>query len=282
MSNKFGTVDVGLWKHPDFKILDDDAKLLFLHLKTCDNMNMIGCFYQPIGYMTADLNWSPQKVKQTLSKLFKNDFIRVDEAIEMVFLPKHLNKHPLQNPNQGKGAERLFDEIPKRFIHIKSLAAVLLTQTTLSEPFRNRLTTLCNSVTTTPTITTTTTTTDGGDDSEQQETLFDDCADVVKEDVFDAEKAFEEFWQLYPRKEAKKKAGDSFRKACVSEVVFADIMAGLSAQIEHKWRDPKYIPIPTTWLNGARWEDEIQRPQGDQALDDFINDDEPGDDNDQG
>ena len=39
-------------------------------------------------------------------------------------------------------------------------------------------------------------------------------------------------------------------------------MAALPAHIKF-WQargDPQFIPYPATWLNGARWEDEIEMP----------------------
>jgi hypothetical protein len=35
------------------------------------------------------------------------------------------------------------------------------------------------------------------------------------------------------------------------------IMNALDRQIP-TWKDPKYIPYPSTWLNGERWNDEIK------------------------
>lgn len=258
MRDKFGTVDTALWKKREFKTLDDDSKLLFLYLKTCDHQNMIGCFHLPVLYICADLKWSEKKVNETLCKLFDNDFVKVDEGLEMVFLPKHLSKHPLQNPNQAKGAERLFDEISKKYKHIKELANVLLTQSTLTQEFRNRLETLCNSVSVTPTPTATVTPIGAGAPKPPQAAEFDHV------------KAFDEFWSEYPRKVGKDAAAKKFKSKCGDEATFAEIMVGLRLQIP-TWNDPQYIPHPTTWLNAGRWKDELTKNNTDQAIEDFLN-----------
>lgn len=75
---------------------------------------------------------------------------------------------------------------------------------------------------------------------------------------FDKNDAFKRFWSIYPRHTNKKKAFDVFVKKCNDETVLQKM---LSAIIEQKkteqWQNIKYIPYATTWLNGERWEDEI-------------------------
>lgn len=70
---------------------------------------------------------------------------------------------------------------------------------------------------------------------------------------------FDEFWNSYPKKTNKFKAQQTFLKLIKSEKVFDEVMKGLKIQKESiQWRteNGKYIPHPTTWLNGRRWEDE--------------------------
>lgn len=69
---------------------------------------------------------------------------------------------------------------------------------------------------------------------------------------------FELFWEAYPRKVGKQKAQEAFGKITIS----VDI---LLAALEDQKRTPQwtkdggqYIPHPATWLNQARWEDEVQ------------------------
>lgn len=71
---------------------------------------------------------------------------------------------------------------------------------------------------------------------------------------------FPKFWALYPRKQDKAKALKAWAKLKVTDELFSLITKGLSAQVvSADWvkEGGKYIPMPTTWLNGKRWEDEI-------------------------
>ena len=68
---------------------------------------------------------------------------------------------------------------------------------------------------------------------------------------------FESFWEIYPKHQDKKKAKQKFLKLCKDEKKYQEIMQGLR-NVLPVWakKDTKYIPMPTTWLNGERWNDE--------------------------
>lgn len=73
--------------------------------------------------------------------------------------------------------------------------------------------------------------------------------------------SFEKFWASYPRKENKKKATQAWEKIAPDEKLVSRIMVGLEAHKSgEQWtRDGgKFVPHPTTWLNGERWEDEVK------------------------
>lgn len=69
---------------------------------------------------------------------------------------------------------------------------------------------------------------------------------------------FDEFWQLWPKREAKKDARRAWDK--LSAVNKTAALAALPAHVA-RWRNEgrarNHIPHPATWLNGERWEDEL-------------------------
>lgn len=76
-------------------------------------------------------------------------------------------------------------------------------------------------------------------------------------------RAFDLFWQAYPKKRKKKTAQEIWvRKKLDSkaEVLLADINRRLID--DKRWRDG-YIPDPTTYLNQERWSDEIESERRD-------------------
>lgn len=68
---------------------------------------------------------------------------------------------------------------------------------------------------------------------------------------------FGEFWDAYPRKTNKALALKSWGKqgldAKADEIIRAVLLQAKG------WADPKYIPHASTWLNGQRWEDEVEQ-----------------------
>ena len=74
------------------------------------------------------------------------------------------------------------------------------------------------------------------------------------------ETMFSEFYQAYPKKRDKARARKSFFKIKNLPDVFPHLMKGLEQQkASADWKKDggKYIPLPSSWLNGERWEDEL-------------------------
>lgn len=69
---------------------------------------------------------------------------------------------------------------------------------------------------------------------------------------------FARFWAVYPRHEKRADAEKAWAKHAPDEELTRRIVRAIELQILHTWRDSDFIPHPTTWLNGRRWEDEIQ------------------------
>ena len=68
---------------------------------------------------------------------------------------------------------------------------------------------------------------------------------------------FEDFWNAYPRKIAKKEAMKKFAKAVKDGTDPNTIIAGAKTYAASTvGKETKYIAHPTTWLNQGRWEDE--------------------------
>ena len=71
---------------------------------------------------------------------------------------------------------------------------------------------------------------------------------------------FEAFWSAYPKKEGRKVAEQAFARIAPDEPLLATMLAALRRQAaSEQWTKEfgKYVPMPATWLNGRRWEDEL-------------------------
>ena len=70
---------------------------------------------------------------------------------------------------------------------------------------------------------------------------------------------FPEFWSVYPRHEAKPPAEKSWKRQKldgIADQIIADVRARVTDA--GQWAERKYTPLPATYLNARRWEDEWQ------------------------
>lgn len=74
---------------------------------------------------------------------------------------------------------------------------------------------------------------------------------------------FERFWALYPRKTNRLATIRAWDKLKPDRELCDRMAAAIREQMKSdQWQDPQHIPHPSTWLNGARWQDEMKK-QGD-------------------
>lgn len=72
--------------------------------------------------------------------------------------------------------------------------------------------------------------------------------------------SFEEFWKAYPRKQGKENAKRAFEKRKPDRSLLTQMLQALSQHsASEQWTKDggKFIPMAVTWLNQARWTDEL-------------------------
>jgi len=72
---------------------------------------------------------------------------------------------------------------------------------------------------------------------------------------------FSRFYSAYPKKKAKQDAIKAWRKISPENGLFETIMAAVVKQKRSDdWtrENGRFIPNPASWLNGRRWEDEVE------------------------
>lgn len=146
----YGKIFCAFWGAGDIQSLTDQGKLLAAYLLTSQHTTLIGCFRAPSGYIQEDLKWTPETVASAFLELFRNGFATVDERSGWVLVHRYLVWNPIENPNQGKQAARLFEQVPTSASIRPMLARVLIEfgrfmppdflngLETVSEPFLNQ------------------------------------------------------------------------------------------------------------------------------------------------
>jgi len=75
---------------------------------------------------------------------------------------------------------------------------------------------------------------------------------------------FDMFWQAYPNKKSPGQAEKTFAKLCFEEDLFKEIMNGVerAKKYDSRFRDRKYTPHPSSWLNAKGWLDRFDDEAG--------------------
>lgn len=77
---------------------------------------------------------------------------------------------------------------------------------------------------------------------------------ITKElDTKNIDKAFDEFWNVYPKKADKGLARKSFAKA-LKRASLEEIVSGAERYRDDPKRNPEFTKNPSTWLNADAWE----------------------------
>jgi hypothetical protein len=92
-------------------------------------------------------------------------------------------------------------------------------------------------------------------------TLKDSKKEKGKDTLAAEPGGFEIFWSLYPKKVGKDGARKAWMKLAKNLPSLTDLTRILTLQAgspDWKKEDGRFIPHPATWLNGRRWEDELE------------------------
>lgn len=138
------------WSSPTTASLSDDARLMALYLMTCPHNTIAGLFRLPDGYLCEDLGWAAGRVSKGLAELQEKGFATRCGVTKWVWIRKHLEWNPPENPNQAKAAAKVVRSVPDdcgwkaAFMRVFGellgfeVPAEAAEVETLSEPFRNQ------------------------------------------------------------------------------------------------------------------------------------------------
>ena len=216
-------INTKFWEDDYTSNLDPIEKLLFLYLITNTATNISGVYELPLKRIAVETGIDREMVENIIKRFSKDEKIFYEKGWVIV---KNFIKHQNQkSPLVKKGIENELSNAPQDLLvkyGIDTLSHLNLIKSNLIKPNLTKPNTI-NSNTSVKKI---------------------------------AISTFEEFWNEYPAKKNKKKAKEKWLKLkpALHKKIIADIK-------ERNLKDRQwlqgYIPHPTTYLNGERWEDEI-------------------------
>lgn len=239
----YGTVHTSFWTSDNIRRLSDDGRILALYLLSGPHTTSIGCFRLPDGYVSEDLGWSPERVAKGFDELFRNGFATRDERNKWVLVSKFLKWNEIENPNQGKAAAKLFDQVPTG--DLKDQLSQLVARYTpkfppevlasyervreglikrLPEPFRNQ------------------------EQEQEQETVMSETkSEPESPKPGKGRKAypeqFEQFWKAFPTDAlmSKQDAGKAWAKLDDNDRL--KVLASVPAFLAYCRKNPEYRPV---------------------------------------
>lgn len=108
----YGKVHTTFWSSQTTRGLSEDGRALALYLLTCPHGTIAGAFRLPDGYASEDLQWAPERVKEGFAELFAKGFANRCETTKWVWIVKHFEWNPPENPNQRKGCLKIVGQVP--------------------------------------------------------------------------------------------------------------------------------------------------------------------------
>lgn len=144
---EYAKVYTAFWSDPSTRSMSEDARMLALYLLTCPHGNLIGLFRLPDAYAADDLKWPIERVSKGFRELFEKGFCARDQDSDWLVILKYLRWNQFENPNVAKNAAKVFDLAPHGKSKYLCARAILKFGQYLSEPFRNTLETVPETVT---------------------------------------------------------------------------------------------------------------------------------------
>lgn len=108
----YGKVHTSFWTSANIRSMSDDGRSLALYLLTCPHGTIAGVFRLPNGYVCEDLQWDSERVTKGFAELLSNGFANRCETTKWVFICKHFQWNPPENPNQKKAAVKCASLVP--------------------------------------------------------------------------------------------------------------------------------------------------------------------------
>ena len=108
----YGKVHTSFWASANIRQLSEDGRTLAMYLLTCPHGTIAGVFRLPDGYASEDLQWASERVRDGFAELLASGFANRCETTKWVWVIKHLEWNPPENPNQRKSAAKVAAQIP--------------------------------------------------------------------------------------------------------------------------------------------------------------------------
>jgi hypothetical protein len=251
VAQKYRKIDPRVWRDERFLLLTSEEKLVALYCLTAQ-VNRCGIFVFSPAMAAEELGTSPQTFRERFRKVCQTLRWEWDDTRRVLYFPTWWKYNHPENTNVLKGNLSDLSDLPEtplldRFYENTRYLSGNVTETfreCYPKPYPQPLAIQ-----------------EQEQEQEQDKNMAAPAAEVVTEKKpSGSDLWFAEFWNAYPRKEKRADAHKAWKKINPNRELVDAILRAIDVQRRSdKWTSDggKYIPHPTTWLNGRRWEDEV-------------------------
>lgn len=110
----YAKISTSIWRSRKFRALhgDDRTRLLYLYLHTCAQVNSVGCFSLPQGYIATDLRWSEDTVAKAINTLSIGLLVEWNASEELVRIVDFIEHDPPTNPKHAAAMAKIAFGLP--------------------------------------------------------------------------------------------------------------------------------------------------------------------------
>ena len=258
------------WKDPKIEEFNHLTKYLYIYLITNNHAGWSGCYEITLKKIIYETDFpSEKKLQESLKDLTDNNLIQYDTQTNEIILYNWYKSNWTTSPKIDmviyKDILKIKSPIFKEYVYslFKQRDSVKNNLDrypidTLSIPYRYPNIILSNI--------------DINNNNNINNNLEEDN-NIDSNNIYI--ERFGIFWKAYPRKEAKGKCLEWFKKTKPSKELLDDILKAIKKQKQSsKWQSEngRFIPMPFTWLNQKRWLDELDTTISNEQIDEDDHD----------
>lgn len=280
----YSQVNSKFWQDEKMIKLNAITKYVFLHLLSCPNRNIWGCFHFSKTTAIEETGLSKKKYLIAFDELVNLGIIEYDEDSRMLLIVNFLKHNPIENDNQVKGAISKLIDLPKSKLwtaviqsyskYCKKSCEVIsaLNEMTVDECEKTNECAFDEESKLSNSNNSSSSNNSSNNNSNNLFVLSDGFKTNIQsiaemhelnlqgvESFQNEEQSFNSFWNLYPRKNNKKEAMNAWKKLKIDEAKYIEIMKGLLKSIEKSisFKSERFTPFAAKWLSDERWNDEF-------------------------
>jgi hypothetical protein len=113
VSARYRKIDVRLWGDEKFRLLNRDAKLIFLFLLSCPGQTMVGAMRATMPGLACELQMGEREFRAAFGQLSTRGMVKFNEEAGLLWLPNWLRYNRPESPSVVKSWPTALQLLPQ-------------------------------------------------------------------------------------------------------------------------------------------------------------------------